>query len=77
MRVAVIVRDKELGLSIVALETTKPWALRLERKLGHNKAAVALANKLARITWAVWRHDRNFEPLPELHAASQILEEPP
>jgi hypothetical protein len=28
----------------------RAWALRLERKLGHNKAAVALANKLARIT---------------------------
>ena len=30
------------------------WALRLERLRGHNKAAVALANKLARIAWAVW-----------------------
>ena len=30
---------------------SRPW--RLEKKLGHNKAAVALANKLARITWAV------------------------
>jgi hypothetical protein len=29
----------------------RAWALRLERKLGHNKAAVALANKLARIAW--------------------------
>jgi hypothetical protein len=41
----------------------------LERKLGHNKAAVALANKLVRITWAVWKHDRTFEPVPELQAA--------
>jgi hypothetical protein len=45
------------------------WALRLERKLGHNKAAVALANKLARISWAVWKNDRNFVPMPELQAA--------
>ena len=45
------------------------WALRLEKKLGHNKAAVALANKLARITWAVWKNDRSFEPVPELPAA--------
>ena len=30
------------------------WALQLERLRGHNKAAVALANKLARIAWAVW-----------------------
>jgi transposase len=47
----------------------RAWALRLERKLGHNKAAVALANKLVRITWAVWKHDRSFEPVPELQAA--------
>lgn len=37
------------------------WALNLERTRGHNKAAVALANKLARITWAVWRTQRPYE----------------
>ena len=37
------------------------WALNLERLRGHNKAAVALANKLARITWAVWRNQRPYE----------------
>jgi transposase len=47
----------------------RAWALRLERKVGHNKAAVALANKLARIVWAVWKNDRNFEPTPEQQAA--------
>jgi len=47
----------------------RSWALRLEQKVGHNKAAVALANKLSRITWAVWKHDRSFEPLPEPQAA--------
>jgi transposase len=30
------------------------WAVTLERQRGHNKAAVALANKLARCAWAVW-----------------------
>ncbi len=29
------------------------WAVDRERLLGHNKAAVAVANKLARIVWAV------------------------
>jgi transposase len=37
------------------------WALELERLRGHNKATVALANKLARITWAVWRNQRPYE----------------
>jgi transposase len=36
------------------------WALEVERRQGHNKAAVALANKLARIIWAVWRQERSF-----------------
>jgi transposase len=31
----------------------RSWALERERARGHNKAAVAVANKLARIVWAV------------------------
>ena len=27
---------------------------------GHNKAAIGLANKLARIIWAVWCHETDF-----------------
>lgn len=38
----------------------RAWALRLEQLRGHNKAAIALANKLARIVWAVWRRDVEF-----------------
>lgn len=30
------------------------WALECQRRVGHNRAAVALANKMARILWAVW-----------------------
>ena len=29
------------------------WALEIEKRRGHNKAAVALANKMARLVWAV------------------------
>jgi len=39
----------------------RSWALELEKKVGANKAAVALANRIARIAWAVWTHDRDFE----------------
>lgn len=44
----------------------RAWALRLEQQRGHNKAAIALANKLARIVWAVWRRDVEFtEEVPQ------------
>jgi transposase len=39
----------------------RSWALGRERARGHNKGAVALANKLARIVWAVWRRDRAYD----------------
>ena len=37
------------------------WALQLVERLGHNKATIAVANKLARIIWAVWHRDVPFE----------------
>ncbi|QLC74863.1 IS110 family transposase [Pseudomonas sp. LPB0260] len=36
------------------------WATQTAARIGHNKAAVALANKLVRICWAVWCHERRF-----------------
>ena len=42
----------------------RAWALRILKTHGYNKAAVALANKIARIVWAVWRDDeRSYESL--------------
>jgi transposase len=46
------------------LDRLRVWALARERARGHNKAAVALANKLARIVWAVWRNERTFVAAP-------------
>jgi transposase len=42
----------------------RTWALQVERRRGHNKAAVALANKLARIAWGVWRHGTDYVETP-------------
>jgi transposase len=39
----------------------RAWAVKVEARRGHNKAAVAMANKLARIVWAVWKKDVAFE----------------
>ena len=38
----------------------RTWALDLASRIGHNKATVALANKLARYAWAVATRDRDF-----------------
>ena len=37
------------------------WAVELEQRSGHNKATCALANKLARIAWALWRHNSSYD----------------
>ena len=36
------------------------WAVALAARRGHNKAAIAVGNKLARIIWAVWRSEQDF-----------------
>jgi transposase len=46
-------------------DRVRAWAVGLQGRMKHNKAAVALANKLARIAWAVWKHGRDFESLPQ------------
>lgn len=46
-------------------ERLRAWALATEKRVGFKKAAVALANKLARIIWAVWRQDEAvYVPYP-------------
>jgi transposase len=43
------------------LDRLRRWAVETYQRVGHNKAAVALANKLARIIWATWKFDRPFD----------------
>lgn len=47
-----------------APDELRRWALELKQRKGYNVAAVALANKLARICWRVWRDDRPFQSRP-------------
>lgn len=44
-----------------ALNHLQRWALTLAARRGHNKATCALANKLARIAWATWYYERDFD----------------
>jgi transposase len=39
-----------------------PWLDRLERRVHRNVAVVALANKLARIAWAVLAKETPYQP---------------
>jgi transposase len=43
------------------LDRLRRWALETEKRVGHNKAVIALANKLGRIMWATWKNERAFE----------------
>jgi transposase len=48
-------RKQANGKELTRLET---WAVNTQARVGHNKATVALAKKMARIIWAVWtRHE--------------------
>ena len=59
-------RKRKTGRTLSYLEQ---WGLELAKQKPHNQAAVALANKMARVIWAVWYHDRVFETQPVRRAA--------
>lgn len=44
----------------------RTWALELQQRCGNNKAAVAVANKMARMVWAVWISGESFQSRPKL-----------
>lgn len=44
------------------LTRLQTWALTAQQRIGHNKAAVALANKTARRLWAMQHHHTAFNP---------------
>lgn len=52
------------------IDRLKAWALAVQERTNHNKATCALANKLARIAWAVWvKHEQyRGEPAPAMPA---------
>ena len=46
------------------------WAVTVAAKRGHHIAAIAVANKQARIVWAVWHIERDFKLMPTDSAAA-------
>lgn len=43
------------------LSSLQRWALALQERAGHNKATVALANRMARVIWAMWVREANYD----------------
>jgi transposase len=50
----------------------KAWIEAAKRRLHHNVLAIALANKLARIAWAVLARGRGFEATRRVNVAAQL-----
>ena len=50
------------GMMTEEPDDLRAWAMEVKSRKGFNLAAVALANKLARVAWRVWRDERDFEP---------------
>ena len=44
------------------LDPLQTWALDVQQRQGHNRAAVALANKMARIAWKLLVSGENYDP---------------
>jgi transposase len=67
---AVLLAAHRLEQRAAPLSGLAAWALRVDARRGHNKATIALANKLARVIWAVWSRDAQFVSRPALSKAS-------
>lgn len=48
------------------------WLAQTAERMHHNKLAIALANKLARIAWSVLRHGRRFDMTDKEYAAMAL-----
>jgi hypothetical protein len=55
-------KKDEKGMPIRSLTELDHWILRIKSRIGTFKAAVALANKLTRIAWAVLAKGEEFQP---------------
>lgn len=41
------------------------WALATEKRIHHNKAVCAIANRMARIAWKIWTTEATYRPEPK------------
>ena len=57
---AVLVAAQRRRHGPVPLPRLHQWAVTVRDRRGHNKATIAIANKLSRLVWAVWQKDEAF-----------------
>jgi transposase len=59
-RSALLAAHRQASKGDARLTPLQRWVLDVERRTNHNKATVALANKMARIIWSVWTRDEDY-----------------
>jgi transposase len=59
-RAVLLTAQRTARSSPLRLTRFQQWAVHVAAKRGHNIAAIAVANKLARIVWAVWHREIDF-----------------
>lgn len=63
-RVVLYNAQKRVRVTPARATAFQRWAAALAVRRGPNKAAIAVANKLARIIWAVWHRNEDFHDAP-------------
>jgi transposase len=59
-RSALLMAHRQAAKGEQNLSPLQRWILDVECRTNHNKATIALANKMARIIWAVWIKEKNY-----------------
>lgn len=59
-RSALLAAHRQASKDAANLTRLQRWVLEVERRTNHNKATVALANKLGRIVWSVWTREEDY-----------------
>ena len=59
-RSALLTAHRQAAKDPEGLSRLQRWVLEVEQRTHHNKATIALANKLGRIIWSVWSRDEDY-----------------
>ena len=60
-RSALLLAHRQAARGDQHLSPLQRWVLDVERRTNHNKATIALANKMARIVWSVWTKEDAYK----------------